>query len=307
MDNNKLETISNLFEGSEIRSIWDSEKEDYYFSVVDIISALTESNNPRNYWNTLKRRMTEEEKSELYAKCVQLKMKSQKDGKSYLTDTLDTQGILRLIESIPSPKAEPFKLWLAQMGQERIDEVFDPELAVNRAVDYYRSRGYDDKWIKQRLTGVVDRRKLTDVWKERGITKNVEYGILTNEIYKEWSGMKASEYKEFKGIRKESLRDNMTDIEVTLTDLGEIATRELAQEHKPYGLKENIKIAQMGGNVAKVARDNLEEKLGKTVITKNNALNYKYLDDNKLDKPKKLKSANKKNLKEKNNTEESNE
>lgn len=307
MDNNKLETISNLFEGSEIRSIWDSEKEDYYFSVVDIISALTESNNPRNYWNTLKRRMTEEEKSELYAKCVQLKMKSQKDGKSYLTDTLDTQGILRLIESIPSPKAEPFKLWLAQMGKERIDEVFDPELAVNRAVDYYRSRGYDDKWIKQRLTGVVDRRKLTDVWKERGITKNVEYGILTNAIYKEWSGMKASEYKEFKGIRKESLRDNMTDIEVTLTDLGEIATRELAQEHKPYGLKENIKIAQMGGNVAKVARDNLEEKLGKTVITKNNALNYKYLDDNKLDKPKKLKSANKKNLKEKNNTEESNE
>ena len=307
MDNNKLETISNLFEGSEIRSIWDSEKEDYYFSVVDIISALTESNNPRNYWNTLKRRMTEEEKSELYAKCVQLKMKSQKDGKSYLTDTLDTQGILRLIESIPSPKAEPFKLWLAQMGKERIDEVFDPELAVNRAVDYYRSRGYDDKWIKQRLTGVVDRRKLTDVWKERGITKNVEYGILTNEIYKEWSGMKASEYKEFKGIRKESLRDNMTDIEVTLTDLGEIATRELAQEHKPYGLKENIKIAQMGGNVAKVARDNLEEKLGKTVITKNNALNYKYLDDNKLDKPKKLKSANKKNFKEKNNTEESNE
>lgn len=307
MDNNKLETISNLFEGSEIRSIWDSEKEDYYFSVVDIISALTESNNPRNYWNTLKRRMTEEEKSELYAKCVQLKMKSQKDGKSYLTDTLDTQGILRLIESIPSPKAEPFKLWLAQMGKERIDEVFDPELAVNRAVDYYRSRGYDDKWIKQRLTGVVDRRKLTDVRKERGITKNVEYGILTNEIYKEWSGMKASEYKEFKGIRKESLRDNMTDIEVTLTDLGEIATRELAQEHKPYGLKENIKIAQMGGNVAKVARDNLEEKLGKTVITKNNALNYKYLDDNKLDKPKKLKSANKKNLKEKNNTEESNE
>ena len=307
MDNNKLETISNLFEGSEIRSIWDSEKEDYYFSVVDIISALTESNNPRNYWNTLKRRMTEEEKSELYAKCVQLKMKSQKDGKSYLTDTLDTKGIFRLIESIPSPKAEPFKLWLAQMGKERIDEVFDPELAVNRAVDYYRSRGYDDKWIKQRLTGVVDRRKLTDVWKERGITKNVEYGILTNEIYKEWSGMKASEYKEFKGIRKESLRDNMTDIEVTLTDLGEIATRELAKEHKPYGLKENIKIAQMGGNVAKVARDNLEEKLGKTVITKNNALNYKYLDDNKLDKPKKLKSANKKNLKEKNNTEESNE
>ncbi len=208
MDNHKLETISNLFEDSEIRSVWDSEKEEYYFSVVDIISALTDSNNPRNYWNTLKRRMTEEEKSELYAKCVQLKMKSQKDGKSYLTDTLDTQGILRLIESVPSPKAEPFKLWLAQMGKERMDEVFDPELAINRAVDYYRARGYDDKWIKARLTGVVDRRKLTDVWKENGITKNYEYGILTNEIYQEWSGMKASQYKEYKGIRKESLRDN---------------------------------------------------------------------------------------------------
>ena len=306
MDNNKLETISNLFEGSEIRSIWDSEKEEYYFSVVDVIEALTESKDAKDYWYRLKKRMTEEEKSEISTKCRQLKLKST-DGKFYSTDTLDTKGILRLIESVPSPKAEPFKLWLAQMGKERIDEVFDPELAINRAVDYYRSRGYDDKWIKQRLTGVVDRRKLTDVWKVRGITKNVEYGILTNEIYKEWSGMKASEYKEFKEIRKESLRDNMTDIEVTLTDLGEIATRELAQEHKPYGLKENIKIAQMGGNVAKVARDNLEEKLGKTVITKNNALNYKYLDDNKLNKPKKLKSANKKNLKEKNNTEESNE
>lgn len=242
MDNNKLETISNLFEGSEIRSIWDSEKEEYYFSVVDVIEALTESKDAKDYWYRLKKRMTEEEKSEISTKCRQLKLKST-DGKFYSTDTLDTKGILRLIESVPSPKAEPFKLWLAQMGKERIDEVFDPELAINRAVDYYRSRGYDDKWIKQRLTGVVDRRKLTDVWKERGITKNVEYGILTNEIYKEWSGMKASEYKEFKEIRKESLRDNMTDIEVTLTDLGEIATRELAQEHKPYGLKENIKIA----------------------------------------------------------------
>ncbi|MBO5004546.1 MAG: phage antirepressor protein, partial [Clostridia bacterium] len=233
MDNNKLETISNLFEGSEIRSIWDSEKEEYYFSVVDIISALTESNNPRNYWNTLKRRMTEEEKSELYAKCVQLKMKSQKDGKSYLTDTLDTQGILRLIESIPSPKAEPFKLWLAQMGKERIDEVFDPEIAINRAVDYYRSRGYSDEWIKARMTGVVDRRKLTDVWKENGITQNYEYAVLTNEIYQEWSGMKASEYKSHKGLRKESLRDNMTDIEIALTNIGEIAARDIAKTEHP--------------------------------------------------------------------------
>ena len=207
MDDNKLETISNLFEDSEIRSVWDSKKEEYYFSVVDVIGALTESKDSKDYWYRLKKRMTEAEKSELSTKCRQLKLKS-KDGKFYSTDTLDTKGILRLIESVPSPKAEPFKLWLAQMGKERIDEVFDPELAINRAVDYYRARGYDDKWIKARLTGVVDRRKLTDVWKENGITKNYEYGILTNEIYQEWSGMKASQYKEYKGIRKESLRDN---------------------------------------------------------------------------------------------------
>lgn len=237
MDDNKLETISNLFEGKEIRSVWDAEKEEYYFSVVDVVSALTDSKEARKYWSVLKNRL-KKEGSELTTKCSQLKMLAP-DGKMRLRDTLDTKGIFRLIESIPSPNAEPFKLWLAQMGKERIDEVFDPELAVNRAVDYYRAKGYDDKWIKARLTGVVDRRKLTDVWKENGITKDYEYGILTNEIYQEWSGMKASQYKEYKGLRKESLRDNMTDIEVALTDLGEIATRELAKEHKPYGLKEN--------------------------------------------------------------------
>ena len=281
MEKNKLETISNLFDGKEIRSVWDAEKEEYFFSVVDVISALTDSNNPRNYWNTLKRRMTEDEKSELYAKCVQLKMKSNKDGKKYLTDTLDTQGILRLIESVPSPKAEPFKVWLAQMGNERINEIFDPEIAINRAIDYYRGRGYSDQWIEKRLKVILDRKKLTDVWKENGIKQNYEYAILTNEIYQSWSGMKASEYKDYKNIRKESLRDNMTDIEVTLTDLGEIATRELAKEHRPYGLKENKKVAQMGGNVAKVARDDLEKKLGKTIISKSNSLKYKYLDTNK--------------------------
>ena len=225
--------------------------------------------------------MNEDEKSELYAKCVQLKMKSNKDGKKYLTDTLDTQGILRLIESVPSPKAEPFKVWLAQMGNERINEIFDPEIAINRAIDYYRGRGYSDQWIEKRIKGILDRKKLTDVWKENGIKQNYEYAILTNEIYQSWSGMKASEYKDYKNIRKESLRDNMTDIEVTLTDLGEIATRELAKEHRPYGLKENKKVAQMGGNVAKVARDDLEKKLGKTIISKSNLLKYKYLDTNK--------------------------
>ena len=286
MKENKLETITKLFEGGEIRSIWDAEQGDYYFSVVDVIGALTDSPNPRNYWNMLKKRLNAEEKSELYTKCVQLKMKSRNDGKNYQTDTLDTKGILRLIESVPSPKAEPFKMWLAQTGSDRIDEVFDPEIAIKRAVDYYRNRGYDDNWIKARLNGIVNRNKLTDIWKENGITENYEYAILTNEIYQAWSGMKASEYKAFKGIRKESLRDNMTDIEVVLTDLGEIATRELAKKHRPYGLEENKKIASFGGNVAKVARDDLEKKLGTSVINNENVLPYQYAEEDKLEVPK---------------------
>ena len=280
--NNKLETISNLFEGNEIRSIWDSEKEDYYFSVVDVISVLTNSNNPRNYWNMLKARMTEEEQSELSTKCVQLKLQA-KDGKLRLTDTLDTKGILRLIESIPSPKAEPFKLWLANLGSERIDEVFDPEIAVNRAITYYRNKGYSDEWIKRRLSGIVDRFKLTDVWKEGGITKPIEYAMLTNEIYKGWSGMKASEYKAYKGIRKESLRDNMTDIEVALTNIGEIAARDIAREEKPQGLKENMKVAKRGGGVAKGARDLYEKETKKSALSKLNSLNYQYIDEKLLE------------------------
>jgi len=277
---NKLETISNLFEGKEIRSVWDAEKEEYYFSVVDIISALTDSNIPKRYWSDLKRNLIKEG-SQLYENIVQLKMKSQKDGKSYLTDTLDTKGILRLIESVPSPKAEPFKLWLAQMGKERIDEVFDPEIAIKRAIDYYRNRGYSDKWIEARLKGILDRNKLTDIWKENGIKDGFEFAVLTNEIYQAWSGMKASEYKKYKNIRKESLRDNMTDVEVALTDLGEIATRELARKHRPQGLKANRKIAKEGGEVAKTARDNLEEKLGETIISNKNSLNYQYIEENK--------------------------
>lgn len=282
-DNNKLETISNLFEGKEIRSVWDAEKEEYYFSVVDVIGALTDSKTPRNYWSDLKRKLINEG-SQLHEKIVQLKLKSNKDGKRYMTDTLNTQGVLRLIESVPSSKAEPFKLWLAQMGSERIDEVFDPEIAINRAINYYRNRGYSDKWIEARLKGILDRNKLTDVWKENGIIENYEFAILTNEIYKTWSGMKASEYKNYKGLRKESLRDNMSDIEVALTDLGEIATRELAKKHKPYGLKENKKVAKAGGEVAKTARDDLEKKLGEKVISKKNALNYKYIEQKVLDK-----------------------
>ena len=288
MNNNKLETITNLFEGAQIRSVWDNNKEDYYFSVVDVISALTGSSNPRNYWNMLKKRLSEEEKSELYTKCVQLKMKSSKDGKMYATDTLDTKGILRLIESVPSPKAEPFKLWLASLGSERIDEVFDPEIAIARGIEYYRKKGYDDAWIEARIKGMINRKKLTDAWKDAGITEGYEFGVLTNEIYKEWSGMTAKEYKNFKGLRKESLRDNMSDLEVALTDLGEIATRELVKTHKPHGLKENKEIAKRGGKIAKNTRDNLEQELGKPVITNENHLGYQYIDEKQIEYKEKI-------------------
>ena len=280
--NNKIETISNLFEGKEIRSIWDREKEEYYFSVVDVVAALTDSPEPRKYWSVLKSRL-KKEGSELTTKCSQLKMLAP-DGKMRLRDAMITADIFRLIESIPRPKAEPFKMWLANLGSERIDEVFDPEIAIKRAIDYYRKRGYSDKWIETRLKGILSRNKLTDVWKENGITKDYEYRILTNEIYKSWSDMKSSEYseyKEYKGIRKESLRDNMTDVEIALTDLGEIATRELTKEYKSYGLEENKKMAKHGGNIAKITRDNLEKELGRTVVTKENTLNYQYIDNRK--------------------------
>ena len=278
--NNKLETLTNLFEGKEIRSIWNSEKEEYYFSVVDVINALAEPKEPRKYWSDLKVKL-KKEGSELSENIGQLKMKSSKDGKMYKTDVLDTADIFRLIESIPSKKAEPFKMWLANLGKERVDEVFDPEIAINRAVEYYRKRGYSDDWIEKRLKGILNRKKLTDVWKDGGITEDFEYGILTNEIYKEWSGMTAQQYKDYKGLRKESLRDNMSDLEVALTDLGEIATSELAKEYKPYGLDNNKKIAKLGGGAAKAARDNIENNIKKSIISQNNNLNYKYIDDNK--------------------------
>ena len=274
---NKLETISNLFEGNEIRSIWDSEKEEYYFSVVDVIGALTDSKEPRKYWSVLKNRL-KKEGSEVTTNCSQLKMLAP-DGKIRLRDVMITKDIFRLIESVPSPKAEPFKLWLANLGSERIDEVFDPEIAVNRAITYYRNKGYTDEWIKRRLTGIVDRFKLTDVWKEGGITKPIEYAMLTNEIYKGWSGMKASEYKAYKGLRKESLRDNMTDIEVALTNIGEIAARDIAQTEHPEGLKENLKVAARGGSVAKGAKDLYEKETKRKAISDKNALNYKYIDE----------------------------
>ncbi len=278
--NNKLKTISNLFEDKQIRSVWNSEQEDYYFSVVDVIRALTDNDyqTSRNYWKWLKNKLNNEG-SELVSNTNQLKMKAQ-DGKLRMTDTLDTKGILRLIESVPSPKAEPFKMWLASLGKERIDEVYDPEIAINRAVSYYRNKGYSDEWIKARLSGIVDRFKLTDIWKDGGIDKPIEYALLTNEIYKSWSGMKASEYKEYKGLRKESLRDNMTDIELVLTTLGEITTRDIAKEEHPQGLKENIKVASRGGSVAKGARDLYEEQTKKSAVTSDNALTYQYIEQN---------------------------
>ena len=284
--NNKLETISNLFEGKEIRSIWDSEKEDYYFSVVDVISVLTESKDPSHYWRTLKSRMIQEG-NETVTKCDTLKLKA-KDGKMRYTDMLDTKNIFRLIESIPSSKAEPFKMWLANLGSERIDEVFDPEIAVNRAIDYYRKRGYSDKWISERLNGILNRKKLTDTWKENGINANYEYAMLTNEIYKGWSGMKASEYKAYKGLRKESLRDNMTDIEVALTNIGEIAARDIAREEKPQGLNENMKVASRGGGVAQGARDLYEKETKKSAISKDNALKYEYIDEKVIEDKKEV-------------------
>ncbi len=277
MNNDKLKTITNLFEGSEIRSVWDSEKEDYYFSVVDVISALTESENPRKYWSVLKNRL-KKEGSEVATNCSQLKMLAP-DGKMRLRDALLTQDIFRLIESVPSPKAEPFKMWLASLGKERIDEVFDPEKAIHRAIEYYINHGYSQEWIERRLKAILDRNKLTKVWKDNGVEEPYEYGILTNEIYKAWSGMKASEYKDFKGIRKESLRDNMSDLELLLTNIGEVTTRELAKEHRPYGLEVNKTIAKAGGEIASNTKKEIEEKLGKKVINSKNNLKYKYLND----------------------------
>ena len=277
MDQDKMHLINKIFNNETIRTVWDKEQEKYFISVVDIVRVISESKDGRKYWNKLKQRLTEEG-NETVTKCHQLKLKAQ-DGKYRLTDVVDIEGMFRIIESIPSKNAEPIKQWLAKLGSERIDEVFDPSISVQRSIDLYRTKGFDEEWITKRLKGIQDRHKLTDVWKEGGITEHKEYAILTNEIYKEWSGMKASEYKSFKGLRKESLRDNMTDLEVALTDLGEIATRELANVHKPQGLEQNKKIAQMGGSAAKAARDNIEKNLGKSVISRDNRLNYKYIDD----------------------------
>ena len=269
----QMHLINKMFEGKTIRTVWDKDEEKYFVSVIDIAEALTDSVDPAGYWRKLKQRL-KQEGNETVTNCHELKLKA-RDGKYRMTDVVDIEGMFRIIESIPSKKAEPMKLWLARLGKERIDEVFDPSLTVQRAIDTYRAKGYDEDWIIKRIKGIQDRKKLTDVWNSNGVTDEFEYAILTNEIYKEWSGFTAKEYKQYKGLRKESLRDNMTDIEVALADLGEIATRELAKKYKPLGLEKNIKVAKIGGHTAKVARDELEKNLCENIVSNKNLIDYK--------------------------------
>ena len=280
-----MHLINKMFNDKTIRAVWNKDEEKYYISVIDIAEALTDSVDPAGYWRKLKQRL-KQEGNETVTNCHGLKLKA-RDGKYRMTDVVDIEGMFRIIESIPSPNAESMKLWLARLGKERIDEVFEPSITIQRAIDTYRAKGYDEDWIIKRIKGIQDRKKLTDVWNSNGITEEVEYSILTNEIYKEWSGFTAKQYKQHKGLRKESLRDNMTDIEVALADLGEIATRELAKEHRPLGLEQNRKVAKMGGHAAKVARDDIEKNLGRSVVSKDNALSYKYVEDDLMIETKK--------------------
>ena len=281
MNQDKMHLINKIFNNETIRTVWDKEEEKYYISVVDIVRVLSESDNPQVYWRVMKKRL-KDEGNETVTNCNALKLKAQ-DGKYRLTDVVDIEGMFRIIESIPSKNAEPIKVWLAKLGSERIDEVFDPSLAAQRAIDIYRAKGYDEKWIAKRLKGIQDRKELTDIWQENGITEGKEYAILTNEIYKEWSGMTAKEYKQYKGLRKESLRDNMDNIEIILTDLSEETTKRLAEKHRPQGLEQNKEVARMGGHAAKVAREDIERNLGESVVTKENRLNYEYKEEKQLE------------------------
>lgn len=268
-----------MFEGGQIRSVWDNEREEWYFSVVDVIGSLTESNNPRDYWYRVKKRMSEEERSELSTFCRQLKLKST-DGKSYKTDVADMQGVFRIIQSVPSPKVEPFKMWLAEVGKERIDEIIDPELTIDRALEGYARKGYSREWINQRLQAIQVRKELTDTWQDHGVKAGNEYAILTNEISKAWSGMMTREYKEFKGLKKENLRDNMSTTELILNMLAETATKDIAEATNPQGLDENKKAAQDGGSIAGDARKSIEARTGKPVITSENAIDLGRLISN---------------------------
>ncbi|MFI3325836.1 MAG: Bro-N domain-containing protein [Clostridia bacterium] len=280
MENNSLK----LFEDKKIRTHWDDEKEEWFFSIVDVCEVLTDQPDQRRaskYWSVLKTRL-KKEGSELTTNCSQLKMVAS-DGKNRLTDVADTKGLLRIIQSIPSPKAEPFKMWLALVGSERLDEIADPELAINRAVNTYRQKGYSESWINQRLKTIEMRKELTDEWRKSGVKEGREYAILTNEISKAWSGMTAKEYKKHKNLKKENLRDNMNNMELVLNMLAEVTTTEISKAEKPQGFQESKSVALRGGSVAKNARDNIENQTGKSVISSSNSKQINVIEDGDLD------------------------
>ena len=265
-----------LFDNQPIRTTWSEENEEWYFSIIDVIRVLTGSENPRRYWSDLKRKLKSEGATQLYENIVQLKMMSS-DGKSYKTDAATTEQLLRIIQSIPSPRAEPVKRWLAQVGRERIEETIDPEQAIDRALETYLKKGYDPDWVHQRLLSIRIRNELTDEWQKRGVEKGHEFAILTDEISKAWYGMTTRQYKNLKGLRKENLRDDMSDLELVLTMLAEASTTDIAKAEQPQGFDENQKVARRGGNVAGVARKALEVETGKPVVTAQNAESFRQL------------------------------
>ena len=281
-----MENKVKIFEKKQVRTLWNADEEEWYFSVVDIVSVLTDNDyqTARKYWNKLRQRLSEEG-SELVTNCHRLKMRAS-DGKMRETDCLDTKGVLRLVQSIPSPKAEPFKMWLAKVGSERLDERADPEKAILRGADYYRAKGYTEGWINQRLQTIEMRKKLTDEWKERGVKEGVEYAILTDEMTKAWSGMTVKEYKAHKGLKKENLRDNMTDIELVLNMLAEVTTTTISQKEQPETFAENRSVARRGGKFAGDTRKRFEKEIGGKVISRLNASDKPALDTKKDDEDK---------------------
>ncbi|MCL2420470.1 MAG: hypothetical protein FWD03_01310 [Defluviitaleaceae bacterium] len=271
-----------LFEDKRIRMAWDEEKEEWLFSIIDMVEVLVGTDNPRRYWSDLKRKL-KSEGSQLYENIVQLKLQSS-DGKKYNTDVANTEQILRIIQSIPSPKAEPFKMWLAMVGRERIDETVDPELTIDRALETYLKKGYSREWINQRLQAIQVRKELTDEWQNRGVEQGKDYAILTNEITKAWSGMTTRQYKNFKGLKKENLRDNMSTLELVLNMLAEATTTEISREEAPETFNENFDVAKRGGSVAGIAREAAEAQTGRPVITSKNAVDFSKLITNMIER-----------------------
>ena len=284
-----------LFENKRIRTAWDAEKEEWFFSIVDVVAVLTDQPDARHastYWAVLKKRLNDEGTGQLLTNCKQLKMTAA-DGKKRLTDVADTELLLRIIQSIPSPKAEPFKLWLAQVGRERIEETIDPELTIDRALETYLKKGYSREWINQRLQAIQVRKELTDEWDARGVQKGVEYAILTDEITKAWSGMNTRQYKNLKGLKKENLRDNMTTLELVLNMLAEATTTEISKQKAPEGLHENVEVARSGGKVAGDARKAIEQQTGVPVITSKSAAQLNQVVSNLIEATSEIPDKNK--------------